>query len=226
MPQILAHLIQPAMMAAILAGAFAVALMQNGWRDFSRGFAAFIALFRADPQRDCETARAVMLKVDHLAQLRGLSCTDRACNSKRPVHPFVNDAVRKLANSERIDQFESWIDQELGDRARRHAGARNMWISIADAAPALGMAGTIIGLIGMFAAMDDPSRIGPAMALAMLTTLYGILLANIVAAPIAGRLEKLSAAELDWQRELAGRMLTVARRENAPVRRASIREVA
>ena len=68
--------------------------------------------------------------------------------------------------------------------------------------------------------------IGPAMALALLTTLYGIVIANLLAAPIAARLADLSERELAWQTELCERMLRVARRETAPVRRASIREVA
>jgi chemotaxis protein MotA len=108
----------------------------------------------------------------------------------------------------------------------RHEKVHKFWLSIADAAPALGMAGTIIGLVGMFSAMDDPARIGPSMALALLTTLYGVVIANFVAAPIAARLVDLSERELAWQNELCRRMLVVARRETAPVRRASIREVA
>jgi chemotaxis protein MotA len=64
------------------------------------------------------------------------------------------------------------------------------------------------------------------MALALLTTLYGVVIANLVAAPIAARLADLSERELAWQKEAAGRMLAIARRENVPMRRASIREVA
>ena len=88
------------------------------------------------------------------------------------------------------------------------------------------MAGTVIGLIGMFAAMDDPAALGPAMALALLTTFYGVVIANMIAAPIAARLADLSERELAWQREAADRMLAIARRENAPLRRAAMREVA
>jgi chemotaxis protein MotA len=122
--------------------------------------------------------------------------------------------------------FELWAAQALADRAQRHGAAHKAWLSIADAAPALGMAGTIIGLVGMFAAMDDPAALGPSMALALLTTFYGVVIANIIAAPIAARLADLSDRELAWQREVTDRMLAIARRENAPVRRAAIREVA
>lgn len=224
---VIANIIDPATLALMMAGAFVIALLQNGLSDFSRAFGALMPLFRADPAGDRDAARAAMLQVDHLAQLRGLSCTDRACTDKVKVaHPFLAQAVRKLANCDRIEQFDIWAEQALADRVQRHAVARNVWISVADAAPALGMAGTIIGLIGMFAAMDDSAAIGPSMALALLTTLYGVVLANLVAAPVAARLASLSERELAWQRELIQRMLAVARRENAPLRRASMREVA
>lgn len=216
------HLFDPLTLAGVLAGIAAVALFQNGGRAFGRAFAALGPLFAADPSRDRDAARAALLKIDQVAQLRGLSCTDRV----RTANPFLTEAARKLANSDRIDQFELWAAQTLADRAQRHGAVHRLWNSIADAAPALGMAGTIIGLVGMFGAMKDPAAMGPAMALALLTTFYGLTIANLIAAPIAARLSDLSEREIAWQREALERMLTIARRENAPLRRASMREVA
>ncbi len=63
-------------------------------------------------------------------------------------------------------------------------------------APAFGMIGTLIGLVSMLAAMDDPSQIGPAMALALLTTLYGAILANMLFIPMAAKLKVRSANEI------------------------------
>ncbi len=222
MTQMFFNLFNPVTLALMLAACAAVALGQNGVAAFARAFAALPALWRADPEQDMLLARATMTKVDHIANLRGLSCTDRV----KAANPFLAVAIRKLADTDNVDRFEMWAEQALADRRVRHERVHKFWISVADAAPALGMAGTIVGLVGMFAAMDDPARIGPAMALALLTTLYGVVIANIVAAPIAARLMDLSERELFWQTELCQRMLRVARRETAPVRRASIREVA
>lgn len=222
MLEFLAQVIDPATLAGMTAGALGIAFLQNGGKAFGGAMGALRILYRADPDGDRDAARAVMRQVDHLAQLRGLACTDRV----KTVDPFLSAAVRNLANCDRIEQFATWADQEIADREQRHAAARNVWISAADAAPALGMAGTILGLIGMFAAMDDPSKIGPHMALALLTTLYGVVIANLIAAPIAARLTDLSVREIGWQRELADGMMAVARRETAPVKRANIREVA
>ncbi|CAM8627251.1 MULTISPECIES: MotA/TolQ/ExbB proton channel family protein [Sphingobium] len=219
---IIGHLFDPWTLAAMLGGIALVALFQNGGGEMARAVAALHPLMTADPARDRDAARAAMLKIDQVAQLRGLSCTDRV----KTDNIFLTEAARKLANSERADMFELWVAQTLADRGQRHGAVHKAWLSIADAAPALGMAGTIIGLIGMFAAMDDPAALGPAMALALLTTFYGVVIANIIAAPIAARLSDLSERELAWQREVADRMLAIARRENAPLRRAAIREVA
>ncbi len=220
--QVLIHLFNPLTLAAMLLGCALVAVVQNGPRGFFRAFSALSAFWRADPERDMLLARATMTKVDHIAGLRGLQCTDRV----RAANPFLAAAIRKLADTENVDRFEMWAEQTLDDRRARHEKVHKFWLSVADTAPALGMAGTIIGLIAMFAAMDDPASIGPAMALALLTTLYGLVIANIIAAPIAARLADLSERELAWQTELCSRMLRIARRETAPVRRAAIREVA
>jgi chemotaxis protein MotA len=219
---IIGHLFDPLTLAAMLGGVALVALFQNGAGALGRAMLALRPLLTADPLRDRDAARAAMLKIDQVAQLRGLSCTDRV----KTANPFLTDAARKLANCDRAEQFELWAAQALADRAQRHGAVHRAWLSIADAAPALGMAGTIIGLVGMFAAMEDPAKLGPSMALALLTTLYGVVIANLIAAPVAARLADLSDRELAWQREVADRMLAIARRENAPLRRASIREVA
>lgn len=227
MTNFLDAILDPVTVALMLGGMVTIALLQNGPAAFANGLRALGPLFTANPERDRDAARAAMLQVDHLAQLRGIACTDRLCTDKvRQAHPFLADAVRKFSHCERIEQFEMWAAQTIADRAERHQRAHNVWYSFADSAPALGMAGTIVGLIGMFAGMSDPARIGPSMALALLTTLYGVVLANLVAAPVAARLTDLSARELAWQQALCERMLAVARRENAPLRRASIREVA
>lgn len=219
---ILAHLFDPLTLGVMVAGIGLVALFQNGASALGRAIAALAPLLRADPDKDRDAARAAMLKIDQVAQLRGLACTDRV----KTADPFLGEAARRLANSEKSEQFEIWAAQVLADRVRRHGSARNVWLSIADTAPALGMAGTILGLVGMFAAMDDPAALGPAMALALLTTLYGVVIANLIAAPVASRLADLSERELAWQQEAVGRMLAISRRENVPMRRASIREVA
>jgi chemotaxis protein MotA len=222
MHELIGHLLAPLPLLAVLLGAFLVAWAQQGGAATGRAFAALGPLWRADPSADRDHARAVMLKVAEVAQLHGLAPTDRV----RARNPFLAEAISQLANSRDADSFAGWANRILADREARHGEAIGVWNAVADAAPAMGMAGTIIGLIGMFAAMDDPAAIGPSMALALLTTFHGVVLANLVAAPIAVRLSRLDAAERGWQRELADRMVALARQESGPLRRKPMREVA
>lgn len=92
------------------------------------------------------------------------------------------------------ESMELERDQYL---ARLSEGQR-VFKSLGDAAPAFGMIGTIVGLVQMLGNMDDPSAIGPAMAVALLTTLYGAVLANLVCLPISDKLTaKLDVEEVN-----------------------------
>ena len=71
----------------------------------------------------------------------------------------------------------------------RNTASEKVWRSCGEAAPAFGMMGTVIGLVSMMANMDDPKAIGPAMALALLTTLYGVVFAQILFLPVADKLK-------------------------------------
>lgn len=99
-----------------------------------------------------------------------------------------------------VDGYDPQVIREILTRERdltinRHTAGRKMFEAIADVAPALGMIGTLIGLVQMLSNMKDPKSIGPAMAVAILTTLYGALIANIVAIPIADKLALRSDEE-------------------------------
>jgi chemotaxis protein MotA len=78
----------------------------------------------------------------------------------------------------------------------RHQLGAEIFTTMGTYAPAMGMIGTLIGLVQMLQNMDDPSTIGPAMAVALLTTFYGSVLANIVCMPIAGKLRTRSKEEM------------------------------
>ena len=82
-------------------------------------------------------------------------------------------------------EVEALLRYHRQARIARHVAIADVWSSAAEAAPAMGMVGTLIGLASMFASMTDPKAIGGAMAIALLATLYGALLANLVLTPIA-----------------------------------------
>jgi chemotaxis protein MotA len=77
----------------------------------------------------------------------------------------------------------------------RHQKGANIMKKAGDIAPAMGLIGTLIGLVQMLGNLDDPSSIGPSMAVALLTTFYGAVLANMVFMPLAAKLERNSGEE-------------------------------
>ncbi len=205
----LAILYDPVPLFAVALGAFLIAALQIGWSALPPALSALSPLFSARPDVDRALARSAARNAARVARDEGLPRVERVARTP----PFVAEAVRRLADCSDIDDFSRWLDEAITDRADRHARSVMVWDAVADAAPALGMAGTILGLIGMFANMADPDSVGPAMALALMTTFYGLVLANFIAAPVARRLARLSEQEIAWQRELATRLVAVAARE-------------
>lgn len=206
---IFVKMLDPAALFLVVAGSLLIALVQVGRDNVARVPASFRPLLHARPRADRDAARHAMRRVEHVAHLKGIACADRVATTGR----FLTRAVHELANARSVDHFERWAEEELAGRAERHDAAIRSWNAIADAAPALGMAGTIIGLIRMFSNMEDSAAIGPAMAMALMATFYGLIMANMVAGPIAARLAQLSETEVGWQREIIGRMLVIARAE-------------
>jgi chemotaxis protein MotA len=85
----------------------------------------------------------------------------------------------------------------------RHKTGRNIFEGMGTWAPAFGMIGTLIGLVQMMANMSDPSSIGPKMAVALLTTFYGAVMANVLFLPMAGKLKRLTEVELTTNKIIA-----------------------
>lgn len=182
-------------------------------KDGVRGFAALIPFFAARPMRDAEIAERAVRRIQHLSEYKGTICADRV---KTPVD-FVHRAACRLADANRAEAFAVWAREEMEDRRARHAAVIGLWRHAAEVGPAMGMIGTVIGLIAMFAQMNDPTAMGPGMAIAMLTTLYGLILAFAICGPVAARLQRLSDAECAWQERTVERLVALARAEEEDV---------
>lgn len=110
-------------------------------------------------------------------------------------NPFFKKAVDMVVDGFDQEVIEDILVKEKNLTATRHDDSIKIFKQIGDVAPAMGMIGTLVGLVQMLANMSDPSAIGPAMAVALLTTLYGAVIANVVAFPIADKLTLRSEEE-------------------------------
>ena len=106
------------------------------------------------------------------------------------------------------------LDTEVWNIQERHKLGAEIFTTLGTFAPAMGMIGTLIGLVQMLQTMDDPSTIGPAMAVALLTTFYGSVLANIVCLPIAGKLRNKSSEEVMMKGLMSEGIMSIAKGDN------------
>lgn len=105
-----------------------------------------------------------------------------------PNHFFAH-GIRLCIDGHGLDVVRKVLTSEKDQNLLRNEEGSKIFRAIGESAPAFGMIGTLVGLVQMLANMDDPKAIGPAMAVALLTTLYGALIANLIALPIADKLE-------------------------------------
>ncbi|MBN1290277.1 MAG: motility protein A [Candidatus Latescibacteria bacterium] len=109
---------------------------------------------------------------------------------------FLKTGINLAVDGTEPEYIKDIMSTELDYIEERHKVGAGIFDAMGSYAPAFGMVGTLIGLVNMLASMDDPSTIGPSMAVALITTFYGALLANLVFLPIAGKLKHRSAGEL------------------------------
>jgi chemotaxis protein MotA len=108
---------------------------------------------------------------------------------------FLAKGMRMIADGFDLGIIRETLERERDLHIERLEDANKLFNFMGNAAPGMGMVGTIIGLVSMFAHMDDPKKIGPGMAVALLTTLYGAVMANVVALPIADKLQMKALEE-------------------------------
>ncbi len=109
---------------------------------------------------------------------------------------FLAKAVQLLVDGTDADNLRTILDREIDNLRQRHTIGKGILESMGTVAPAFGMMGTLIGLVLMLRELDDPSKIGIGMATALITTFYGVLLANLVFLPMGGKLGLRSKEEI------------------------------
>ena len=132
-----------------------------------------------------------MMNYAKIAKSEGLIALEKEKTSDE----YSAKALRYLSDG--IDEalIEEMLRKDIKQTIARHTVGQNLFKGLGTAAPAFGMIGTLVGLVQMLASMSDPSSIGPSMAIALLTTLYGAVLANLVCLPISEKLEYRSGQE-------------------------------
>lgn len=129
--------------------------------------------------------------IDEIVEMAGIARKQGVLElEKRKISDeFLSEGIRLLIDGSKPEVVKQTMVSNMKGIIDRNAASEKVWRSMGDTSPAFGMIGTVIGLVAMMANMDDPKAIGPAMAAALLTTLWGSVFANVLFLPIADKLK-------------------------------------
>lgn len=145
------------------------------------GVAARAFMFKVE---DPEAIIAKIVELSNVARKEGMLALEEVTVENETLQ----QGIQMLVDGNNNAVIRSVLMKDLQQTMDRHTWGAKVFTATGDVAPAMGMIGTLIGLVQMLSSMDDPKAIGPAMAVALLTTLYGAILANMIALPIADKL--------------------------------------
>lgn len=128
--------------------------------------------------------------------------------------PFLVKALQMAVDGQEPEDLRTMLGTEIEHIEDRHGKGSELFASLGAIAPAMGMIGTLIGLVQMLQAMNDPTAIGPALAVALITTFYGSIIANIICIPIAGKLKNRSQTEILYKNIIVEGMGSILSGEN------------
>jgi len=170
-------------MLIVFGGTFFVVMSKFGLGDFLKGIknVSFAFKFKID---DPEELIEVAVKLATAARKGGLLSLEEM----EIDNPFMAKGVQFLVDGLEPEVVKNLLNKEVIQMSDRHGWGKKIFDAFGDVGPALGMVGTLIGLVQMLANMDDPKSIGPAMAVALLTTLYGAVLATMMSFPVSDKL--------------------------------------
>lgn len=179
----------PSFLIVIVGSCFIVLIKFNARQFFQAWSNAYHVFFI--PQEDPQDIITTIIRLQQKARIHGLLSLE-----DEPIdHPFLKYGIKYIFANISPLIIKNTLNKEIYCTLERHQSGARVFRALANVGPAMGMIGTLIGLVQMLAALDNPSSIGPSMAIALLTTLYGALLANMIATPIADKLMLRSQEE-------------------------------
>ncbi len=132
-------------------------------------------------------------------------------------HPFLKKGIQLIVDGASSELVKAVLWTDINYMKQRHKSGQGIFKGMGGSAPAFGMIGTLIGLVQMLRTLNDPSSIGPAMAVALITTFYGALLANLVFNPIATKLANKSEEEVMVKEMIIEGVLCILEGENPKI---------
>lgn len=175
----------------VFGGTFCATCINFPLSDVIKAFKAVYYVFAREKVSPIDVVN-LMVKIAEISRKEGLL----ALENIKTNNMILKKACQLIADNADKEMITETLRFEIISLKNRHGIIQDVFKKMAGFAPAFGMIGTLIGLIQMLSTLDDPSTIGPSMAVALLTTFYGALMANLIFLPIAGKLKSRTNEEV------------------------------
>lgn len=198
----------------VIGGTIAATLIHYPLKEFLRVMGLFGKVFRSKT-KDPSKVITEIVELSNVAKKEGLLALEK--NIKESNDEFLQKALQMTVDGLPVEVMEGQLKQEININKLSHKVGWEIMGTMGTFCPAFGMVGTLIGLIQMLADLSDPSSIGPKMAVAMITTFYGSLFANLFFIPMSGKLQRRSATETTHKTILYEGVLGIRNGENPKI---------
>ena len=198
-----------------IGGSMACMLMQA--KDFGDYIGCLKSISLAMKKHEANEADAIknIINLSNVARKEGLLALEEAANGIED--DFLKKGIMLIVDGTDPELVRNIMETELNAIDTRHGEKIAFWANWAGMGPAWGMIGTLVGLVNMLYNMDDMSSIGPNMAVALITTLYGSLLANWICVPISFKLKMNNSIEITMKEVMVEGLLSIQAGENPRV---------
>ncbi len=173
-------------------GSFMCIFAMNTIPSFISGIKTFKLIFSLEKGNAAEVIKQI-IDLSNVARKEGLLSLEEAAGNIDDE--FLKKGIMLVVDGTDPELVRAILETEMDGISGRHKDGIGFWDNLGAMGPAWGMIGTLIGLINMLKNLSDPSSLGPAMAVALVTTFYGSLLANWICAPVAAKLKMKDAQE-------------------------------
>ena len=197
-----------------LGGSFCAVLASNSLSEFIEGLKSIKLVFKVYAEDTGEMIRRI-IDLSNVARKEGLLSLEEAAADLDDA--FLKKGILLIVDGTDPELVRAIMETELMSLEERHKSKAAFWDNLGAMGPAWGMIGTLIGLINMLGNLSDPGSLGPAMSVALLTTMYGSMLANWLCAPIANKMKANSGKEVMVKQIMIEGLLSIQAGENPRV---------
>ena len=201
----------PPSLIIVLGGTFAAVMVSHGKKRLTQIPSALARVF-AKKQLETDSIKEQLVNLAQKARREGLLALED--NLQEIEDGFMHQAVQMLVDATPAEQLEEVLEHQIHSAAEQEQRSVTVFRTAGSISPAFGMIGTLIGLIEMLRDLDDPSGVGTGMAVALTTTLYGTLFANMIFIPMANKLEESLEEKVRLRQMIANCVLSIQEGKN------------